>query len=177
MFKLSEIGRDTEMKAEQDELDEILRSSVPGLVPKSKQKASTDTTSRPGQGNSGTGHKILIEPSVFNMGLLLPPSLTFLQRLKDIVPVDSDIAMSTLTSFLDDFMVNVFLPQLDETVTDLCTLSFIAPDAFTHDPQWSNISPRPVFKESVDALRAYPGLLTFEFTGDGQIHVDHSRVQ
>ena len=134
------------MQAEQDELDEILRSSVPGLVSKSRQKQSTSSDSKSGQGNSGTGHKILIEPSVFNMGLLLPPSLSFIQRLKDIVPVDSNIAMSTLTSFLDDFMVNVFLPQLDETVTDLCTLSFISADAFTEDPQWATISPRPVFK-------------------------------
>jgi Xaa-Pro aminopeptidase len=54
--------------------------------------------------------------------------------------------MSTLTSFLDDFMVNVFLPQLDETVTDLCTLSFIAADAFTEDPQWTKVSPRPIFR-------------------------------
>lgn len=62
--------------------------------------------------------------------------------------MDADIALSTLTSFLDDFLVNIFLPQLDETVTDLCTLSFIAPDAFTEDPQWSKSSPRPVFKAS-----------------------------
>lgn len=149
MFKLSEIGRDTEMEAEQNELDEILRSSVPGLVSKSRHKPSTNNKARSGQGNSGTGHKILIEPSVFNMGLLLPPSLSFIQRLKDIVPVDSNIAMSTLTSFLDDFMVNVFLPQLDETVTEMCTLSFISADAFTEDPQWTKLSPRPVFKASV----------------------------
>lgn len=82
------------------------------------------------------------------MGLLLPPSLSFIQRLKDIVPVDSNIAMSTLTSFLDDFMVNVFLPQLDETVTEMCTVSFISADAFTEDPQWTQLSPRPVFKAS-----------------------------
>lgn len=103
-------------------------------------------------GNSGTGHKILIEPSVFNMGLLLPPSLSFIQRLKEVVPVDSDIAMSSLTSFLDDFLVHVFLPQLDETVADLCTLSFIAPDAFTEDPQWAKVSPRPIFKASIMVL-------------------------
>lgn len=148
MFKLSDMGGNTEMKAEQDELDEILQSSVPGLVSKTRQKVSTNDAPRSTQGNWGTGHKILIEPSVFNMGLLLPPSLSFIQRLKDVVPVDSNIVMSTLTSFLDDFMVNVFLPQLDETVTDLCTLSFIAPDAFTEDPQWAKISPRPVFKVS-----------------------------
>ncbi|GFF64460.1 probable exocyst complex component sec8 [Aspergillus lentulus] len=149
LFKLSETEQNTEMQAEQDELDEILKTSVPGLVSKTRQKFKTTDSSRDGQGNSGTGHKILIEPSVFNMSLLLPPSLFFIQRLKDIVPVDADIALSTLTSFLDDFLVNVFLPQLDETVTDLCTLSFIAPDAFTEDPQWSKSSPRPVFKGTV----------------------------
>ncbi|KAJ6130461.1 hypothetical protein N7512_003241 [Penicillium capsulatum] len=149
MFKLSDIDQNSEMKAEQDELDEILKSSVPGLVSKSRQKTSTNDSSQSRQNNSGTGHKILLEPSVFNMRLLLPPSLSFIQRLKDIVPVDSDISMNTLTSFLDDFMVNVFLPQLDETVTDLCTLSFIAADAFTEDPQWTKVSPRPIFRGTV----------------------------
>ncbi|KAE8161693.1 hypothetical protein BDV40DRAFT_289067 [Aspergillus tamarii] len=149
MFKLSETDGTTEMKAEQNELDEILRSSVPGLVSKTRQKSTPNGNSDSKQGNSGTGHKILIEPSVFNMSILLPPSLSFIQRLKEIVPVDSDIAMSTLTSFLDDFMVNVFLPQFDETVTDLCMLSYITPDAFTEDPQWLAVSPRPVFKGTV----------------------------
>lgn len=151
MFKLSDIDQNSEMKAEQDELDEILKSSVPGLVSKSRQKASANDTAQSRQGNSGTGHKILLQPSVFNMGLLLPPSLSFIQRLKDIVPIDSDISMNTLTSFLDDFMVNVFLPQLDETVTDLCTLSFISADSFTEDPQWSKVSPRPIFRVSTIA--------------------------
>lgn len=146
MFKLTDIDENSDMKAERDELDEILRSSVPGLVSKSRQKTAVNDASQPKQGNSGTGHKLLLEPSVFNMRLLLPPSLSFIQRLKDIVPVGSDISMSTLTSFLDDFMVNVFLPQLDETVTDLCTLSFITADAFTEDPQWTTVSPRPIFK-------------------------------
>ncbi|KAL2818455.1 hypothetical protein BDW59DRAFT_175187 [Aspergillus cavernicola] len=146
LFKLSEAGRTAEMKAEQDELDEILRSSVPGLVSKTEEK---EDEANPSESRQGTGHKILIEPSVFNMSLLLPPSLSFIQRLKDIVPVDSDMVTGSLTSFLDDFLVNVFLPQLDETVTELCTLSFIAPDSFTEDPQWSAVSPRPIFKGTV----------------------------
>ncbi|OAT13259.1 xaa-Pro aminopeptidase [Blastomyces gilchristii SLH14081] len=150
MFTLSEVDdKSSEMKAEQDELEEILRSSVPGLVSKSRQKTSTTDSSRSRQESSGTGHKLLIEPSVFNMSLLLPPSLSFIQRLKDIVPLTSDIVMSTLTSFLDDFMINVFQPQLDEAVTDLCALTFIAVDAFTEDPQWTRVSPRPVFKGTI----------------------------
>ncbi|PYI20744.1 hypothetical protein BO86DRAFT_417918 [Aspergillus japonicus CBS 114.51] len=152
MFKLSETDQTTEIQAEQSELDEILRSSVPGLVTKSNQKFAVTDTSDAKQGNSGTGHKILIEPSVFNISLVLPPSLSFIQRLKEIVPVDSDLAMTTLTSFLDDFLVNVFLPQLDDTVTDLCTLTIVSPDAFTEDPQWSTVSPRPVFKGAVKLM-------------------------
>ncbi|KAI9374271.1 hypothetical protein BJX61DRAFT_532557 [Aspergillus egyptiacus] len=146
LFKLSEAGRATDMKAERNELDEILRSSVPGLVSKSEEKSDADNVS---DSRQGTGHKILIEPSVFNMSLLLPPSLSFIQRLKDIVPVDSDMATTRLTSFLDDFLVNVFLPQLDETISELCILSFIPPDSFTEDPQWSTVSPRPIFKGTV----------------------------
>ena len=92
------------------------------------------------------GHKLLVQPNVFNISSLLPPSLSFLQRLKDIVPHDSDIAMSTLTSFLDEFIINVFHPQLEETVTELCTRAFLEPDAFQLDPQWSQHSTRPIFK-------------------------------
>ncbi|KAL4806136.1 hypothetical protein BDV18DRAFT_152249 [Aspergillus unguis] len=160
LFKLSEAGRTTEMKAEQNELDEILRSSVPGLVSKTEQKSDENG---PSDSRQGTGHKILIEPSVFNMSLLLPPSLSFIQRLKDVVPVDSDMVTGSLTSFLDDFLVNVFLPQLDETVTELCTLSFIAADAFTEDPQWSLVSPKPVFKGTVkfmSVLREFSKMLS-----------------
>ena len=93
-----------------------------------------------------TGHKLLVEPSVFNISLLLPPSLGFLQRLKELVPPDSDIAMSTLTSFLDDFLVNVFHPQLEETVTELCTQTYLMPDAFQKDANWAQQSSRPLFK-------------------------------
>jgi exocyst complex component 4 len=149
MFKLSEVDQKSiEFKAEQDDLDEILRSSVPGLVTKSRQKSAIGDTSQSRQGNSGTGHKLLIKPSVFNIALLLPPSLVFLQRLKDIVPVNSDIASATLTSFLDDFLVTVFLPQLDDAVSDLCMSNLIALDAFSEDPNWSSVSPRPIFKVS-----------------------------
>ena len=92
------------------------------------------------------GHKLLVQPNVFNISSLLPPSLSFLQRLKDIVPHDSDIAMSTLTSFLDEFIINVFHPQLEETVTELCTQAFLEVDAFQQDPHWSQHSTRPIFK-------------------------------
>lgn len=149
MFKLSEMDQKaSDIKLEEDELDEILKTSVPGLVTKSNSIEDKPLLSGRGDhdGTTAAGHKLLIEPSVFNMTVLLPPSLTFLQHLKDIVPQTSSIAMSTLTSFLDDFLINVFHPQLEEAVADLCTESMLDFEAFMEDPQWSKHSPHPIFK-------------------------------
>ena len=150
VFKLSEIDqKSADLAADQRDLDQILQASVPGLVSKSQRRSGVS------QNNNNvptdrlvTSHKLLVDPNVFNISSLLPPSLSFLQRLRDIVPQDSGIAMSTLTSFLDDFLVNVFQPQLEETVTESCTQSFAELDAFQKDPQWSQHAVRPIFKAS-----------------------------
>ncbi|EXJ80404.1 hypothetical protein A1O1_08548 [Capronia coronata CBS 617.96] len=165
MFKLSEVDRKSEaMKAEEEELEDILKSSVPGLVSKSRAANGTDLVlERSGQDSSAAGHKLLIEPGVFNMPVLLPPSLTFLQRLKDVVPPTSHIPMSTLTSFLDDFLINVFHPQLEEAVTELCTQCMIDLEAFSEDAQWSRHSRHPIFKGTVSfmaLIRAFSGMLS-----------------
>lgn len=137
----------TDFAIEQEDLDNILQASVPGLVSKSHRRSvETKSDRRVTYDGPSAGHKLLVEPSVFNISLLLPPSITFLQTLKDIVPSDSDIAISTLTSFLDDFLVNVFNPQLEETVTELCTRSFIELDTFQQDPNWADHARRAIFK-------------------------------
>lgn len=165
MFKLSEMDQKSEaMKAEEDELDEILKSSVPGLVSKSRARTGADLLSdRTGQDSSAAGHKLLVEPGVFNMTVLLAPSLTFLQRLKDVVPSTSNIPMSTLTSFLDDFLINVFHPQLEDAVTELCTQCMIDLEAFSEDTQWAKHSPHPVFKGTtafLGLIRAFSSMLS-----------------
>ena len=153
MFKLSEMDEKAlGIKAETDELDDILKTSVPGLVNKSRAKGLNSTSDRNGNDNTSAGHKLLIEPGVFNMTVLLPPSLAFLQHLKDIVPQTAHIPMSTLTSFLDDFLINIFHPQLEEAVTELCTQCMIDIEAFSEDTMWSKHSPHPIFKGTITFL-------------------------
>ena len=151
MFRLTEMdSRSSAMKSEQDDLDDILKSSVPGLVSKSRGKTGINLDARhAGSDSAAAGHRLVVESSVFNVNLLLPPTLSFLQRLKDIVPVNSNIAMSTLTSFLDDFLINVFHPQLEEAITEYCTKCMMDLEAFSEDPHWQKYSPRPVFKGTV----------------------------
>ncbi|KAF2421264.1 hypothetical protein EJ08DRAFT_738247 [Tothia fuscella] len=155
IFKLSNMDpKSTDMASEREDLDLILKSSVPGLVSDTKRSDITNLNSSTTTVDGGaTGHKLLVEPNVFNMGALLPPSLIFLNRLREIVPPTSDIALSTLTSFLDDFLVNVFLPLLDEALEEQCARIFIEADAFQQDPQWSSHSEKPIFKGTYQFLR------------------------
>ncbi|KAL9030622.1 MAG: hypothetical protein Q9196_001278 [Gyalolechia fulgens] len=154
VFQLAEIDRkSSNFATEQEDLHKILQTSVPGLVSKSqRQSDSQSSIGRVSKGGPAT-HKLLIESSVFNIAILLPPSLSFLQRLKDIVPLDSDIAVSTLTSFLDDFLVNVFLPQLEETVTELCGESCMRLDGFQQAPLWQQEAARPILKSTSDFFK------------------------
>lgn len=157
LFKFSEAdAKSVDMATEFDALENIIQAAVPGLGGRKadkKNRPAVDGGNRRG-GESGFGsnqqtvgsYKSLVEPSVFNMSLLLPPTLVFLQRLKGIVPPGSDLAASTLTTFLDNFLVNVFQPQLDETLAKLSDTVFGEADAFAQDPAWSQVARRPVFR-------------------------------
>ncbi|KAK3684829.1 Sec8 exocyst complex component-specific domain-containing protein [Podospora appendiculata] len=167
LFRFSEVdAKSAEMATEYEALDSIIRAAVPGLTSNTRKGVdnkktsmviprSEASTARKGAGfGSGSNqqtagtYKSLVEPSVFNMSLLLPPTLVFLQRLKGIVPPGSDLATSTLTSFLDNFLVNVFQPQLDETLGKLSDTVFGEADAFQQDSDWSHVARRPIFKGS-----------------------------
>jgi exocyst complex component 4 len=158
LFKLSEAdAKSVEIVTEMEALDGIIRAAVPGLTSNARKGGAdkkapltgprSETRKGAGQAQQDSGaQKSLVEPSVFNMSLLLPPTLVFLQRLKSIVPPGSDLATSTLTSFLDNFLVNVFQPQLDETLGKLSDTVFGEADAFQQDSDWSLVSKRPIFK-------------------------------
>ncbi|KAI1115762.1 Sec8 exocyst complex component-specific domain-containing protein [Nemania sp. NC0429] len=161
LFKFSETDqKSVEMAAEYEALDNIIQTAVPGLTSSTrKSQALGKKTSligkesrkaTPGGGldsrNTPGSYKSLVEPSVFNMSLLLPPTLIFIQRLKAIVPPGSDLAASALTSFLDNFLVNVFQPQLDETLGKLSDSVLGEVDSFQQDADWRLVGRRPVFK-------------------------------
>lgn len=165
LFKFSEAdAKSVDMVTEYDALEGIIHATVPGLTSGSRKQGADAKKNRAvdggltrrdtGQGMGMSGHgkqgmgtyKSLVEASVFNMSLLLPPTLVFLKRLKNIVPPGSDLATSTLTTFLDNFLVNVFQPQLDETLAKLSDTVFMEADCFLQDPAWSQVAPRPVFK-------------------------------
>ena len=161
IFRFSDAdSKSIQLTTEYQELDGIIRAAVPGLMPGDRKhtdgkkqivhRAESTIGSRRIAGtltiDYKAAHKSLVDPSVFNMSLLLPPTLAFLQRLKSIVPPGSDIATSTLTSFLDTFLKNVFVPQLEETLGKLSDTVFNQSDAFQEDSHWSKLARRPIFR-------------------------------
>jgi exocyst complex component 4 len=162
LFKFAEADpKSVDMVTEYEALEGIIQATVPGLTNSSRKGADGkkarlavdghDSKRGMGSGYGGNqatpgSYKSLVQPSVFNMSLLLPPTLAFLQKLKSIVPPGSDLATSTLTTFLDNFLVNVFQPQLDETLGKLSDTVFGETDSFSQDPAWSQASRRPIFK-------------------------------
>ncbi|KAK6349582.1 hypothetical protein TWF696_005867 [Orbilia brochopaga] len=143
---------DAATKANQEDLEAILKANVPGLVQDSAVPAIREEETQISHDGSATGRKLLIESTVFNMGHLLSPSLQFLNHVKDIVPPGLGVAPSTFTSFLDDFLVNVFLPQLEDTLRELAAQTTGELDAFQPDPQWKNVAQRPVMKGTAGFL-------------------------
>ncbi|KAF3913689.1 hypothetical protein AA313_de0202028 [Arthrobotrys entomopaga] len=145
-------GSDALTKSNQDDLEAILKANVPGLVQDSVSTAIRETEETQITDGSATGRKLLVESTVFNMGHLLSPSLQFLNHVKDIVPPGLGVAPSTFTSFLDDFLVNVFLPQLEDTLRELTAQTTGELDAFQQDPNWKHIAQRPVMKGTAGFL-------------------------
>ncbi|KAK0304508.1 exocyst subunit [Friedmanniomyces endolithicus] len=146
------------LATEKEDLMNMLKDSVPGLVNTSQaQQAHKLREAELAMADkSATGHKLLVEPSLFNMSVLLPPSISFLHRLRDIVPpaASSGVVAHTSTSFLDEFLINVFYPQLDETLTELCSehnnaAGSLSSGAFQPDPKWREYSSRPILRGAV----------------------------
>jgi len=129
MFRFSDTDTrqlTSEIKPVDEALQKSLKSSVPGLV--HMQSADTGANAQqsilPGytsgsddRFSSAIKHRTLIPPNAFNVSTLFQPTLAFVERATSIVPPGFEEETGTFASVLEDFVVKVFLPQLDEKVT------------------------------------------------------------
>ncbi len=115
----------------EDNLMHILEEIVPGV-----QNLSSSGSGKLGPQNSllhiGVGggttdrsagigtdsHRMIISPDASHLGVVFHPTLAFLQRVAAILPSALDFARATSTIF-DDFVLNIYLPQLEEKAAAL----------------------------------------------------------
>src|ERR1700722_3791079 len=152
-------------KPHEDELTRVLKDTMPGLVQGSSEN-STYTLSSIGSEDRllgvGKRHRLLIRPDTFHVSLLFQPTLAFLDRISEVLPSGIESARSS-TAILDDFVLKVYLPQLEEKVSSLFyqsvtglyshpILDFVrsssasGADAFQPDPASSHLCAEPLIK-------------------------------
>jgi len=146
---------------------------MPGLVQLSSEQAVQVTLSGVGTDDrilgAGQRHRSLVRPNAFHVSIIFLPTFAFLDRVAEILPAGVDIANAS-SNILDEFVLKVYLPQLDEkvstlfhqTITGACTWPrffwwFSSPipgsDAFQPDPLSTRLSPQPLVKVTTLLLR------------------------
>jgi exocyst complex component 4 len=109
---------DTDMRAilaDVKPIDELiqktLRASVPGLITGEALNPLDEAFSANGR------HRNLIPPHAFNVTTLFQPTIAFIERAASMAPAGFEEEPKAYGAVLEDFVVRVFLPQLDERVT------------------------------------------------------------
>lgn len=109
----------------------MLKDTVPGLVQGSSEGAVQATLSAVGTDDRlmGTGnhHRLLVHPDAFHVSVLFQPTMAFMDRITDILPSGLEAAQSS-NEVLDEFVLKVYLPQLEDkvsllfhqTITSMC---------------------------------------------------------
>lgn len=98
----------------------VLRDTMPGLVQSSSENAVQSALSSLGSDErvlgAGQHHRLLIKPNAFHVTVLFQPTLAFLGRVANVLPDGLESARSA-SEVLDDFVLKVYLPQLEEKIS------------------------------------------------------------
>ncbi|WVQ74376.1 hypothetical protein IAR50_003977 [Cryptococcus sp. DSM 104548] len=139
-----------DIKSVDDSVQKALHSSVPGLVNShSEQPALTvDNEDRSVSGR----YRTLVPPNAFNVTTLFQPTLSFIQRTSQIVPQGFENETGGIDTVLEEFVVKVFLPQLDEKVTAGFQQAVSGYDAYQVDRALMACTPNPPIKSSARVM-------------------------
>ncbi|KAI8063832.1 Sec8 exocyst complex component-specific domain-containing protein [Gongronella butleri] len=103
-------------------------------------------------------YKLLVKPDPYNVSVLLKPTMVFLDRLRQVFPNYDDQNEEGFGNFLDDFAINVFLPQIEEKVMQLIQSATSGLDAFQDARQYKNYSKYPIVKSAVALISVVQSL-------------------
>ncbi|KAI5124169.1 hypothetical protein M0805_000977 [Coniferiporia weirii] len=136
------------LRVHEDELNHILRDTVPGLVQGALESAVQTMLSHVGTDDrllAAEHHRLLIPSDAFHVSVLFQPTLVFLDRVAEVLPSGVEFTRAS-TELLDEFVLNVYLPQLEEKSSMLFHNIVTGHDAFLIDPASLKLSPEPLLK-------------------------------
>ncbi|CAH1761821.1 7912_t:CDS:10 [Entrophospora sp. SA101] len=159
IFRFSDVDAKSFLELDKEYENNVtksLKQSLPEIFSKKdvdERQLSVFVVDRFANNNSNmmsAGHRLVVRPDAFNISVLFKPTLEFLEKVKTIIPNSTSESSSTdFTAFLDDFVFNVFLPQIGDKIFELFHKVTTDTEAFQEDPNYKTYSPLPVVKVSV----------------------------
>ncbi|OUM68032.1 hypothetical protein PIROE2DRAFT_4315 [Piromyces sp. E2] len=106
------------------------------------------------------GHKLLLPPDSRRVLAIFKPTCEFMEKMENIVSISKgQDDISDFRVFLDDFICNIFLPQMEEKVMEYFHLYISGEDEFQAELNES-LYPWPLLKSSVACVVITKGLCT-----------------
>lgn len=110
------------LKPHEEQLTQVLKDTVPGLVHGLAENTVQATLSAVGTDDRllGTGqhHRLLVHPDAFHVSVLFQPTIAFMDHIADVLPSGSESVRAS-SAVLDEFVLKVYLPQLEDKVSEL----------------------------------------------------------
>lgn len=108
------------LRAHEEGLTKVLKDTMPGLAPAGAGDPSQTIVASTDDQLLGSDqhHRLLIRPDAFHVSVLFQPTLSFLERMSSTLPAGVE-NVRTSSVVLDEFVLKIYLPQLEEKVLDL----------------------------------------------------------
>ncbi|CAO3669367.1 unnamed protein product [Rhizopus stolonifer] len=150
IFTFSEVPQNNQVEDAYSNLKDRLFVSFKKQVPEFSEDTQHSTIiDKYANDVSSKGYKVLVKPDAYNVSVLLSPTMAFLNRVKEVFPNYDDNNEEGFSSFLDDFAVNVFLPQIEEKVMQLIQHATAGLDSFQDVRDYKSYSRYPIAKSAV----------------------------
>lgn len=146
-----------DIKPIDESIHKTLRASVPGLITGEVSNPLDESLAASGR------HRNLIPSHAFNVTTLFQPTVAFIERAASVAPSGFEEEPKAFGAVLEDFVVRVFLPQLDERVNRSFQSAVSGYDAYQLDRSVTDTDKPPL---KVSPIRVAP-LTAVERPGDG----------
>ncbi|CAG8608081.1 1861_t:CDS:10 [Dentiscutata erythropus] len=131
-----------------------LQKSLPETFSKApdERQLSVFVIDRFANTNITAGHRLVVNPDAFNVSVLFKPTSAFLEKVKTMLPPSDHRSSEDFTTFLDDFVSNVFLPQIGDKIFEFFHKATSEADAFQEDPNYKSYTTLPVVKSAASLM-------------------------
>lgn len=118
LFKFSNLDIDQQdVKEQYNQLQAAFEKTVPGLVAASRGETSSSDKFNPYLPLELTvSHQLLVPPNVFNIRVMLEPTVQFVQKASSIFPENTP---KPGDEFIENFLVHTFVPHLEKTLVEV----------------------------------------------------------